>query len=411
MTSSHPIPEHGVGRPKGRGFVAATLSFACVFGAGSAAMPLYDTYRSADGLTNDQFSLVSVAYFVCAVFALLVLGRLSNHHGRRPVSIAALLIGAAGCLTLLSVHSFLPLLVGRALQGLAAGLASSAIGAYIVDIAPRRPRWLVAAITSAGAAVGLAVGVFFSGILVELAPTPRELTFFVFAGVLLGCAIALTKGPETVPRTAGAWASLVPRLAVPAASRRYLPLASGIFVATWAIGGYFTSFGPSIAAENLGAHSPLAAAAVFASYMAPSFFGGFISGRLTPAAAQRVGMTLVALSGIGLTYASSAGTLGLYIGAGVIGGIGMGAATSGSMNALLAGALPKDRAGLLAVIFAISYTGSAVPSLIAGQASRVLNLPAITAGYAVLAILVWLTTIVAARNPSSTYPHAGQKRG
>jgi hypothetical protein len=47
------------------------------------------------------------------------------------------------------------------------------------------------------------------------------------------------------------------------------------------------------------------------------------------------------------------------------------------------------------VIYAISYTGSAVPSLIAGQAGRVLSLPAITAGYAVLAGLVWLATLVA----------------
>ena len=111
----------------------------------------------------------------------------------------------------------------------------------------------------------------------------------------------------------------------------YLPLASGVFVATWAIGGYFTSFGPSIAAENLGSHSPLVAAAVFASYMAPSFLGGFLAGRFTPAAAQCTGMTLVA-AGIGLTVTSAAGILGLFIGAGVIGGTGMGLATSGSMN-------------------------------------------------------------------------------
>lgn len=399
MTQTHPSPGRVAGPAEGRGFVAATVSFVSVFAAGAAAIPLYDTYRSADGLTNDQFSLVAVAYFVCAVFALLVLGRLSNHHGRRPVSIAALLIAIAGCLTLLWVHSFLPLLLGRALQGLAAGLASSAIGAYIVDTAPRRPKWLVAAVTTAGATVGLALGVFLSGVLVQFAPAPRELTFCVFAVILLGCAIALATRPETVTRTAGAWSSLIPRLVVPDASRPYLPLASGVFVATWAFGGYFTSFGPSIAADDLGSHSPLVAAAVFASYMAPSFLGGFIAGRFTPAAAQRTGMTLVAAAGIGLTFASTAGILGLYIGAGVVGGIGMGIATSGSMNTLLPEALPRERAGLLAVIYAISYTGSAVPSLIAGQASRVLSLPAITAGYAVIAALVWITTLIAARNP------------
>ncbi|MFF2317489.1 MFS transporter [Arthrobacter sp. NPDC058097] len=400
MTQTHPQPGRTAAPAEGRGFVAATVAFVSVFAAGASAIPLYDTYRTADGLTNDQFSLVAVAYFVCAVFALLVLGRLSNHHGRLPVSVAALLLAAAGCLTLLWVHSFLPLLLGRILQGLAAGLASSAIGAYIVDTAPRRPRWLVAAVTTAAATIGLALGVFLSGVLVEFGPAPRQLTFCVFAAVLLGCAAALATRPETVARTPGAWSSLIPRLAVPTASRPYLPLASGVFVATWAFGGYFTSFGPSIAADDLGSHSPLVAAAVFASYMAPSFLGGFLAGRFTPAAAQRTGMTLVAAAGVGLAVASTAGILGLFIGAGVVGGIGMGLATSGSMNTLLPEALPRERAGLLAVIYAISYTGSAVPSLIAGQASRVLSLPVITAGYAALAVLVWIATLIAARNPA-----------
>ncbi len=399
MTSTHRGTATATTIREARGFVAATASFVTVFAAGAAVIPLYDTYRRADALTNDELSLAAVAYFLCAVFALLVLGRLSNHLGRRPVSIAALLLAIAGCLSLLLVHGFLVLLMGRALQGLAAGLASSSIGAYAVDTAPRRPRWLASTVITAGAPVGLALGVFLSGILVEFAPAPRDLTFCLFAVVLLGCAVSLALSPETVPRTAGTWSSLIPRLSVPKASRSYLPLASGIFVATWAFGGYFTSFGPSIAADNLGSHSPLIAAAVFASYMAPSFLGGFVAGRFTPATAQRIGMTLVAAAGAGLAFASIAGILGLYLVAGVTGGIGMGIATSGSMNTLLPQALPKQRAGLLATIYAISYTGSAVPSFIAGQASRVISLPAITLGYATLAALVWLSTLIAARNP------------
>jgi hypothetical protein len=110
-------------------------------------------------------------------------------------------------------------------------------------------------------------------------------------------------------------------------------------------------------------------------------------------------MTFVAAAGIGLTYASTAGILDLFIVAGLVGGIGMGIATSGSMNTLLPEALPRERAGLLAVIYAISYTGSAVPGLIAGQASRTVSLPTITLGYTILAVLVWLSTLVAARNP------------
>lgn len=86
-------------RVRARGFVAATVSFVAVFAAGATPIALYDTYRTVDDLTNDEFSLVAVAYFACAVFALLFLGRLSNHHGRRHVSIAALLLPSrhGGC--------------------------------------------------------------------------------------------------------------------------------------------------------------------------------------------------------------------------------------------------------------------------------------------------------------------------
>ncbi|MGY3568187.1 MFS transporter [Sinomonas sp. RB5] len=190
---------HSTDPAPARGFVAAAISFLAVFAAGATPIPLYDTYRTENRLTNDEFSLVTVAYFACAVFALLVLGRLSNHHGRRPFAIAALLLAVAGCITLLFVHSFLPLLIGRSLQGLAAGLASSAIDAYVVDTAPRRPNWLVPAVTTAAATVGLALGVFVSGVLVQFAPAPRELPFWVFAVILLGSRSRLRPAPNPWP--------------------------------------------------------------------------------------------------------------------------------------------------------------------------------------------------------------------
>lgn len=59
---------------------------------------VYEAYRRTDGLTKADLSLTVVAYFLAAVTALLIFGRLSNHVGRRPVSLAALAFVAAGCL-------------------------------------------------------------------------------------------------------------------------------------------------------------------------------------------------------------------------------------------------------------------------------------------------------------------------
>ena len=381
-----------------RGVTVTAASFIAVFAAGSASIPLFATYRSQDGVTDSELSLVAVGYFVCAVCSLLLLGRLSDYLGRKPVSVAALLAAALGCAVLMGVEGFWPLFAGRALQGIAAGLASSALAAFVVDCAPARPAWLVPAITTAGATVGLSAGVFASGALVQYGPFPRQLPYAVLGGLLVLGTLAVATVPETVRRAGGALASLRPRVRMPGKARPYLPVASFVFISTWAVGGFFNAFGPSVAADYLGSSAPLIAAAVFASYMVPSVIGGPLSGRMQTATAQRLGMGVFAAAVTGLAIATGIGSAALFIGCGILGGAGMGLATNGSMASLLTQANALERAGLLSLIYAISYTGSALPALIVGQLSHVVSLLAITCGYAGLAFLAWIATLVGTRS-------------
>jgi hypothetical protein len=83
-----------------------------------------------------------------------------------------------------------------------------------------------------------------------------------------------------------------------------------------------------------------------------------------------------------------------------VAGLAQGATMTGSMRALLAHAGPADRAGLLAAVYLISYSGAAVPGLIAGQLSHTLSLFTIAIGYGVLAALACAITLTAARNPA-----------
>ncbi|WP_052083191.1 MULTISPECIES: MFS transporter [Nocardiaceae] len=360
------------------------MSFTTIFAAGGIAIPLYDTYRAEDGVTNTDLARVAVVYMLAAVVGLVVLGRLSDYLGRKAVSIAALLVAAAGCLVFLTVHSVVALIVGRGLQGLAAGLASSALAAYAVDTAPKRPAWLLPAVTSAATTVGLSAGAFTSGVLVEFGPSPRMLVFVVFAAMLIAAVVWIFYGPETVTRRKGVVRSLVPAMTLPASARPYLPASAAVFASTWALGGYYQSFGPSVAADDLSSDSAVVAAAVFASYMAPVILGGPVTTKLTPIAAQRFGMILVFGCAAGLVTALSLGNTLLFIGSGVVGGIGMGAGMSGSMRLLLPTAGLHERAGLLSVIYALSYTGAALPSLITGQLVRFRSLLDVTVGYTVL---------------------------
>ena len=106
-------------------FLSAVVSLVVSFAAAAAPIPLYNIYRAEDGFTNAGISMAVVGYAVGTIGALLVVGRLSNHLGRRLTAIASLGLLLLGCLLLLNVHDIGALLAGRLVVGVGTGLASS----------------------------------------------------------------------------------------------------------------------------------------------------------------------------------------------------------------------------------------------------------------------------------------------
>ena len=184
-------------------FISAVVSLVAAFAAVGSTIPLFNIYRAEDGFTNAGISMTVVAYSAATLTTLLVLGRLSNHLGRRPTSIASLCLLLLGCLLLLDVHVIGILIVGRLLMGLGAGLASSSLTSYIVDAAPARPAWLASVASSQTVMLGLAVGALGSGALVQFGPWPRELIYLVAVCFLLLCVALVAVSPETVIPDAG----------------------------------------------------------------------------------------------------------------------------------------------------------------------------------------------------------------
>src|SRR6201991_3868440 len=263
-------------------FLSAVVSLVVSFAAAAAPISLYNIYRAEAGFTNASISVAVVAYAVGTIGALLVLGRLSNHLGRRPTAIASLgLLLLLGCLLLLNVHDIGTLLAGRLLVGVGTGLASSSLTSYIVDAAPSRPEWLASVASSQGPMLGLTVGAIASGALVQFAPWPRDLIYLGCIGFLLLSAALIAISPETATPTAGAWRSLRPRVSVPARVRHLLPVAAAVFLATWATGAFYQAFVPALVEDQLHTRSPLILGLVFAAYMGPSVLGAPLGGRFT----------------------------------------------------------------------------------------------------------------------------------
>jgi MFS family permease len=378
-------------------FLAAACSLVLVFAAAGTPIPLYNIYRAEDGITNAHLGFVSVGYFLAAATSLLVFGRLSNNVGRRPVGLAALISAALACLILVGMNGVLPLLIARVLQGLSCGLASSALGSYVVDSAPERPRWLPAAITGSAPMLGVPIGALTCGALALYGPAPRVLIYEIMTAVLALCAVLMAMSPETMPRSRGALASLWPRLQVPAGSGRLVLAAGAASVATWSLGGFYQAFGPSVVAEHLGTTNPLITAAVFSSVMVLNPLGGPLAGRLLPATALRTGMTMFVIALVGIVASLHAGAIVPFIASSLAVGAAQGVASTGGMRALLTQLQPEERAGLLSTIYLISYGGTAIPGMIAGELTSMVDLFQIAVGYAALGIVAAIAAMIAAR--------------
>ncbi|AXK45700.1 MFS transporter [Brachybacterium saurashtrense] len=399
LVEERPLPRRGLG------FVAVVASLVMVFAASGAPIPLYERYRAAEGLTTGDLSLAAVAYFVAVMVALVVLGRLSDHVGRRAVALAAVVLAAAGSLSLLDVTGLGVLVTGRVLQGVACGLGSSAIAAAIVDLAPARSRWIAATAVAGSPLIGLTLGALGSGALAEHGPAPLQSPSLIVSALLAVCGVLLVLSPEPVARRSGALRSLRPQVHLPQAIRPLLPAAVAVFCGTWALGGFYQAFSPTISAQQLGTDSTLVAAVVFASFMAPYALGGPLTGRLSPFAAQRLGIVVFALAVLGVVAGLRSGTILAVVLCGMVAGAAQGAAFTGSLRGLLGRIGPGERAGLMATVYLFSYGGAAVPSLLSGRLTAAgVSLQTLSLGYAVLAGLaaaVVLLTAGTGRGPDT----------
>jgi len=183
--------------------------------ASGAPTPLYRLYHELWGLTPVTLTGVFAVYVVCLLGALLTIGKISDHVGRRPAVFAALLIEALSMALFGAAHSADVLILARAVQGIATGMATTALAAAMLDSDKKRG----SLVNSLSPLIGMASGNLAAGALATYAPHPLQLTYLILLAVFLLQAALIWTVPETVSPRAGAWASLRPQLEVPAQAR------------------------------------------------------------------------------------------------------------------------------------------------------------------------------------------------
>ena len=350
----------------------------------SVPTPLYATYQARWGFSDLTVTVIFGVYAVAVLASLLVFGSLSDHVGRRPLLLAGLGMQVPVMLLFAFAGDLDVLLAARVLQGLATGAALGAIGAGLVDLHPARGPVANASALMAGTASGSLLSALF----VQLLPAPTELVYLFLSAVFFLQAVGVALIGETSARIPGARAALAPRLALPSQVRGALFVAAPVLVAVWTLGGFYASLGPSLAQLVAGDHSMiLGGAALF--LLAGS--GSLTVLRFHHIEARRLALlgALAIIVGSALLLAGVAErslalfTLGIFPA-----GAGFGAGFQGGLRTVVAKAEPHERAGVISLVYVISYLSLGLPAIVAGTLVVDSSLPQVAEelGAAVIAL-------------------------
>lgn len=363
LSTPTPTPAARSSRLTGRPALYLLASLVVSLLAASAApTPLYAIYQQQWGFTPITITIVFGVYAVAVLAALLTLGRLSDSLGRRPVLLAGLGLQILSMLVYATAGGVGELMGARIIQGLATGAALGAIGAGMLDV--DRERGALANALSPG--LGTGSGALISALFVQFLPAPTHLIYFALIGVFAAQAIGVALLRETVtpvPVTPGVF---VPEVRLPRAVRGPVLTAAPVLFASWALAGLYAALGPSIvqaltgsANVVLGAVSltALTVTAVSTVYLLRNVPARTVLGSGIAGLVVGVAITLIALG---------TGSVALFFAGTAVSGVGFGAGFQGGIRTVVPLAAPHERAGVLSLLFVISYLGMGVPAVAAG---------------------------------------------
>jgi MFS family permease len=346
-----------------RASFALLASIVLFFLAGSAApTPLYPVYQAAWGFSPVTVTVIFGIYAVAVLATLLTFGSLSDHVGRRPVLIAATLMQAGTMIVFATASGLGALLVARVVQGLSTGAAIAAIGAGLLDL--DRARGTVA--NSVAPMSGTAMGGILSGLMVQYLPAPTHLIYLVLAGIFVVQAAGVALMPESVAPRPGALASLRPQVRLPADLRGAVLLAAPALVATWALAGFYGSLGPALVRRMLGSSSSVLGGLTLFVLAGTGALTVLLLRRWPALRMMNFGAGAL-LIGVGITLVAAArGAAPLFFLGGALAGVGFGAGFQGAIRTVLPRTAAPDRAGVLSVLYLISYLAMGVPAVLGG---------------------------------------------
>lgn len=355
--------------------------------------PLLPEIERRTGASDAELGIALAAYAIPILVVSLPFGRLADKAGRRPLLLSGLALTAAGSILIALSDALVPLIIGRAVQGIGSAASWIAALALVSDLAPPGRKGaaigFALAANSAGAIAGPALGGLTGDVL------GFEFPFLLVAGVTVMLAMVgwvfLPQRPRSEVERSETRFRDVARLV---SSTSVLP-ATLIVVGGAGVLGLVEVVVPLDGDERLGL-SAAAIGSLFAATIALDALAAPIAG----GASDRLGRVPVAFLGLVVLAASTAmlavlgGVGGLIAGLAVF-GVGVSTAFAAAVPWLddAFGTLDKGFGyGFLNVIYAAGYS---IGPLLAGFALEASG-PAL-AYWAATAVIALVAVLLASR--------------
>ncbi|MER8876355.1 MFS transporter [Mesorhizobium sp. M0684] len=379
----------------GRAAAAAVAAMIAALFAGSTALtPLYIIYQQLFGFSQITLTLVYAVYVIGNLAALLMLGRVSDVIGRRPMALAGMAVAVVSAVVFLFAENVAWLDIARILSGLGIGVGAGTGTAWLAELLPTDDKSQAATIATSTNFLGLGLGALGAGLLAEYAPWPLRLTFVVYLAMLATVTLLVWRTRETVSRPGKlADVSMRPRLSVPDAIRANFVAPAVTGFGAMALVGFYAALAPSILAQQLQVTNHAEAGALFFELAIVTAATIVATARLSSRAAMFAALALMIPTVALIVAAQVFASMTIMIAGTALCGVAAALGYRGGLQVVNEIAPADRRAEVVSAFFICCFCGNALPVIGIGVLSTVAGATAASLAFAGMIVVFSLVAL------------------
>ncbi|MER8425122.1 MFS transporter [Mesorhizobium sp. M1403] len=379
----------------GRAAAAAVAAMIAALFAGSTALtPLYIIYKQVFGFSQITLTLVYAVYVIGNLAALLMLGRVSDVIGRRPMALAGMAVAVVSAVFFLFAENVAWLDIARILSGLGIGVGAGTGTAWLAELLSTNDKSQAATIATSTNFLGLGLGALGAGLLAEYAPWPLRLTFVVYLAMLATVTLLIWRTQETVSRPRKlADVSMRPRLSVPDDIRAGFVAPAVTGFGAMALVGFYAALAPSILAQQLQVANHAVAGALFFELSIVAAGTIVATTRLSSRAAMFAALALMIPSVALIVAAQVFASMAIMVAATALCGVASALGYRGGLQVVNEIAPGDRRAEVVSAFFICCFCGNALPVIGIGILSTVASATVASLAFAGMIVVFSLVAL------------------